>query len=56
MGRTLMRWVTGLCCALAAPAVLQSARVAGQALVLLPANVRLSFEKAGQMSVEASVK
>jgi hypothetical protein len=56
MRRTLVRWVTGLCCVLVAPVVLQNAQVVGQALVPPPANVGLSFEKAGQMSVEALVK
>jgi protein SCO1/2 len=33
MRRTFMRWMTGLCCLLLAPGVLQSAQFAGQALV-----------------------
>ena len=36
MRRTLVRWVTGLCCVLVAPAVLQSAEFAGQALAPPP--------------------
>ena len=39
-----MRWVTGLCCALVAPAVLQSAQFAGQALVPPPAAMDFSLQ------------
>ena len=44
MRRTLVRWVTGLCCVLVAPGVLQSAQFAGQALVPPPAAMDFTLQ------------
>jgi protein SCO1 len=44
MRRTLVRWVVGLCGVLVAPAVLQSAEFAGQALVPPPAAMDFTLQ------------
>src|SRR5262245_44005123 len=44
MRRTLVRWMMGLCCALVAPAVLQSAQFAGQALVPPPSAMDFTLQ------------
>ena len=44
MRRTLVRWMTGLCCVLAAPALLQSAQFAGQAVVPPPAALDFTLQ------------
>ena len=46
MRRTLVRWMTGLCCVLVAPGVLQSAQFAGQALVPPPAAMDFTLQAA----------
>jgi protein SCO1 len=44
MRRTLVRWMTGLCCVLAAPALLESAQFAGQAVVPPPAALDFTLQ------------
>ncbi len=46
MRATLVRWMTGLYCVLAAPGVLQSAQFAGQALVPPPAAMDFTLQAA----------
>jgi hypothetical protein len=52
MRRMLVRWVTGLCCLLGAPAVFQSVQFAGQALVPPPAAMDFTLQASDGM-VEA---
>jgi protein SCO1/2 len=44
MRRTIVRWMTGLCCVLVAPALLQSAQFAGQAVVPPPAGLDFTLQ------------
>ena len=54
MRRTLVRWMTGLCCVLVAPGVLQSAQFAGQALVPPSAAMDFSLQAADGSEMKLS--